>query len=137
MDKEIPKLISDPNNYSHFKGAAAAQSWIDATCTNLHIVLPEPNELFIDIDSAEDYEEFWKNWSVLRQYEKGYVRYNVHSKSGLPNRHIIIELKRILSPYERVALQCALGSHRMRELLTVLDYMHHVKDPVFFFEVDD
>jgi len=83
---------------------------------NLRIVYPTPNQLFIDIDSKEDYE-FFKN-QVNRFDEKYYIS-NLEdhpSKSGDPNkRHITITTERTWTELERLLMQACLGSDRKRE----------------------
>jgi hypothetical protein len=99
------------------------------------VVLPNSNELFIDIDSFEQYKEFDSMLDVL---DKNKVQFKVlkdeYSRSGLPRRHIVIKLERDLSPVERIAFQAALGSDRTRELLSLLRYFMKDKNPTLFVE---
>ena len=75
------------------------------------VVYPKDNELQIDCDSEDAFEEFKKRWEEF----KAVVTYEVEwsatpSSSGLPHRHITVTAKKsFFSVWERVALQFALG----------------------------
>ncbi len=80
-----------------------------------------PNELFLDIDSAEAAALFLVTLPILRRMgERGfYVR--TPSPSGLPGKeHIVVTLERpVKDEFERVALQALLGSDPKREMLAL------------------
>lgn len=105
-----------------------------AAARGLEIVLPANNELFIDIDSDADFRVFNEQKKVLAQTEtilREEVRY---SASGPPHRHIVLVLKRELSPMMRIALQASLGSDRKRELLSMQRACAGNPHPTLFFE---
>lgn len=60
------------------------------------VVYPKDNELFIDIDSEEQYEAFLHRIAVFNNKAQHHlcakiIRYEP-SQSGLPNRHITLEM---------------------------------------------
>lgn len=102
------------------------------------LVLPQPNQLFIDIDSEEAYQEFLKRYHAFSQY-----RYNTWevqtvtkiSKSGFPNRHIYITFKdRTFTDLERLALQAALGDDPVRVFLSGIRIENNFSPAITFFE---
>jgi hypothetical protein len=102
---------------------------------NLKIVLPEPNQLQLDIDSTKLPEFHEHHIYILEQFNKVTAVRTTKSKSG--NMHVYIDLERPVDPYERIALQACLGSDLKRELLT----LNNLKDPSntrpqFLFEVN-
>ncbi len=56
------------------------------------------------------------------------------SKSGSPNRHIVVDTKIVLHPVLRLALQCMLGSDRKHELLSYIAMTYGHAEPTLFFE---
>lgn len=115
-------------SYEHAKENAAT--------LGLEIKLPKDNELFIDIDSEEDYATFQKQLSLLVRQEPALIVSNRPSKSGLPKRHIVVALARpVIGELERILLQAALGSDRKRELLSwVRVKSGESEHPTLFFE---
>ena len=85
------------------------------------VVIPEDDEIQIDIDCDAQYELFQRMYVRLRkEYEDVELISATISKGGLPGRHIVIRLPFDLeSPAERIAFQAALGSDPMRELLSL------------------
>lgn len=99
------------------------------------VVEPKSNELFIDIDSDEQYQSFEKNFQVLqREYKSVHVSYDKPSKSGLPRRHIIVQMPWRLRDIERIAWQGALGSDPMRELISCIRLKRDCPKPIIFIE---
>jgi|SRR6185369_2135334 len=99
------------------------------------VVEPAEHELFIDIDTEEDFGVFLRHYTVLSQagYVFGYGA--IPSKSGLPHRHVIVYLNRpVRSHEERILLQAALGSDRKRELLSWIRIQNGNPTPSVFFE---
>ena len=94
----------------------------------LEIVLPNPNELFIDLDSEQAYELFLAQIEVLKQIIDVTEVSTYPSKSGLPCRHARVTVRipkthgSPLGVMERLALQTMLGSDRRCEILR---YMRH------------
>ncbi len=105
-----------------------------ADAKGLVVVYPEPNELFIDIDSAEDFAVFAKNVLVLGDLVVSHK--SASSPSGKPGRlHVTVTLSRpVASSIERIALQAALGSDRLHETLSLRIALAGGEHPTVFFE---
>lgn len=86
---------------------------------NLVIKRPKEDEVFIDIDTQDQYLQFL----MVRKffYEHGYIRNTEDwpSPSGREgHRHIVVRWHRMLTEWERVALQSIFGSDPKREMLS-------------------
>jgi len=90
-----------------------------AAAKGLRVRYPQPNELFIDIDSAEAYAQFKRLREVFERGEPIVGTTIAASPSEAPGHyHAIVTLRRDVLPRERVMLQALLGSDPMRELLS-------------------
>jgi hypothetical protein len=93
--------------------------------------------LMIDLDKSENEAVFDRNFPVLCQHMPGVVGpFKTTSKSG--KKHAYIQIPR-MSIMERLALQAALGSDPMRELLGFLRAKGYRNDrapqsPIWLFE---
>lgn len=113
-----------------------------AAAKGLVVVIPKANELFVDIDSAEDFAVFEKHVERLQaasHQELGcaVLDYRVTpSNSGGERRHAVVTLSRdVKSDVERCLLQACLGSDRLRELLSWVRIESGVRvHPTVFFE---
>lgn len=106
---------------------------------------PEGNELFIDIDSTEDFYHYRAMVKVLAGMGIELYDERVTESSTKGHYHIRVrafdgpcvsgEMTESLDPMVRIALQAALGSDRKRELLAVLRILMGLKrPPTVFFE---
>ena len=97
------------------------------------VVLPEENQLLLDIDSPEA--------AVL--YDKNKPRFHTHfahivkeerkvSRGG--NTHIYVTLDRNIDKYERVLYQLFLGSDPTREMLSQVRVENNDPHPTLFIE---
>lgn len=100
------------------------------------IVLPQANELFIDIDSWQDHQTFLEISRMLRDQGTSFlVTREEPSKSGGDRYHLVVELDRDVTPLERICLQAILGSDRKREALSWLRLQSGATEhPTLFFE---
>ncbi len=100
----------------------------------LVVVTPAANELFLDIDSAEDAALFDKHVKIFGTLVESVRR--APSPSGLPGReHITVTLVRnVDGPEERIALQAVLGSDRLHEALSLARAFGGAETPTVFFE---
>jgi hypothetical protein len=105
----------------------------EAERTGKQVVLPKPNQLFIDIDNEASFTLFTAQLGRLRQYEYASLQVTP-SASGLPNRHIVVGLNRDLTDTERIAFQAAMGSDPIRELLGLIRVSHGDQYPTLFLE---
>lgn len=107
-----------------------------ATCEKrgLRVVLPEANQLQVDIDSFEALGVFAANVERLGDLVESHVRtVSPSRKSG--HYHVTVTLKRpVRDPMERILLQLLLGSDVTRELLSWKRATADMADPTIFFE---
>lgn len=116
----------------------------EARNNGLRVVVPADGELQIDLDSEEDYQNHKAMMEVLSGRGVVYEYHEAPSKSGLPNRHITVKLLSgpggrditlPLDPWQRIALQAALGSDPVRELLSCMRVFRNVEPPTAFLEL--
>lgn len=114
----------------HYRGNAAAA----AEAKGCVIVVPAPNELFIDIDDAASLAMFYDNVWKLADLVKGFRR--APSPSGKIGReHITVTLSRdVRDAFERILLQTLLGSDRVHEALSWCCATRGIDNPTVFFE---
>ena len=99
------------------------------------VVLPQPNELFVDIDDEAGFERFMEFQEILGQNWGVVGVRDTQSKSGNPNRkHIVVTLGCDVDPITRIALQACLGSDRKREILSLVNIKSGDTNPTLFFE---
>ncbi len=99
------------------------------------IVLPESNELQIDIDTEEHYEAFLAAVEILERNNVFSFSVEEHeSRSGYPCRHITITLPFDVTPWQRIAMQSAMGSDPARELLSSLRLLKGDAHPTLLVE---
>lgn len=101
----------------------------------LVIVRPEPDELQVDIDSAQQLALFHAHAKRLGDLVASFKV--TPSPSKRPDRHhVTVKLSRaVRDARERVLLQAVLGSDPMRELLSYLRLEAGVGDATIFFEL--
>ncbi len=100
---------------------------------------PEPNQLFIDIDSEEAFQIFTEQWDEFSALVGGVAFVVTPSKSGLPRRHVVATLHEpITDPFARIALQAFFGSDLRHELLSWYAAKAGTTDqPTMFFELQE
>ncbi len=146
MSSVATSIINEGIASEYDKPFKAQDAETKAEEMDLITVFPMKDEIFIDIDSEEDFKIFESHWSVFKHttINKGtplklFTSFVVKpSKSGgknKPNRHIVVKLGRnIKSNNERIMLQLLFGSDRKREMLSYLSNMDGVDKPTVFFE---
>lgn len=102
------------------------------------VLWPRANELFIDIDSAEDYARYKTALPIFREIHPVIETKETPSPSGKPWRmHIIVKLASpVPDDTTRIYWQALLGSDAGREALA----LKHLRDghpPTVFFEKPD
>ena len=121
-------------DYDNVYNKTAEELAEERGCTVLY---PKVNELQLDIDSAEAYENFLLQRAILNSRNNILLESETTelvSKSGLPHRHIIIRLKdRVLDERERILLQLGLGSDPVRERINTMRLMTGVTRPTRLF----
>jgi len=122
-DLDLSKCIEADSNYEETR-----QQYVDKmTELGYKIYYPENNELLIDIDTKEQYEQFKAKFSRLVKEFEDTTYSIIVSKSGYPHQHIIVKMGFDLNNSERIALQAILGSDPIREMLSL--FRHFNVDP--------
>lgn len=98
------------------------------------IVHPAANELFVDIDTVAAMHVFDRNLEVLRRHVPvSKVEISV-SKTGGDRHHLVVTLGVEVSELERIAMQAALGSDPMREMLSIARVYENQQHATVFYE---
>lgn len=98
------------------------------------IVLPEPRELFIDLDGLEARSTFEDRLEQLQRYCPAVVTRDTPSRTP-GHAHVVIKFDRDLDPVLRIALQACLGSDRKHEMFSLLRVLLNTRcPPTLFFE---
>jgi hypothetical protein len=105
-----------------------------AESRNQMVVFPKDDELQIDIDSEHAYDVFNAMRHIVTIHFPFKTIEERPSYSGLPKRHIVITLENKVTPHERLILQLALGSDRVREVLGLRRLQLGQDEPTCFFE---
>lgn len=101
----------------------------------LIVRLPESNELQIDIDSEDQYQEFVRRIYAIRE---NFEYREFISSSGLPKRHIYIRFQdRQFTDEERLAYQAMLNDDPLRIFLNGLRLIKRIENPSRLFEKPD
>jgi len=125
MEPMIAKIASDPNETREaYIARVEAEGFV--------IVYPADNELQVDIDNDTHYEAFLRSWAIFGRDVPEATMLEHESKSGYPRRHITVSLPFKVNPWQRIALQGALGSDPVRELLSAMR-LHNGSEPATLF----
>jgi len=103
----------------------------DVTCAGGEVIKPANDEIFLDIDTEEDYLEFRSRLLRIKKWVKDEKIYQ--SKSGLPHRHIVIRMSFPVNNWQRIAIQLALNSDPTKEFLSLKRILLEIPDPVVLF----
>jgi hypothetical protein len=139
LSRYLWSLTSKADDYDSIASSdfSSGSAYKKAEAENLKVVLPEPNQLFIDIDNDFAMAVFEKNHKTFLQwydYEACPDPVIAESKSGGERRHITITLDRPVEPMERLILQAFLGSDLTREFLGLQRIKAGDKNPTLFLE---
>jgi|ERR1700722_139612 len=124
--------VGEGKSYAEIRSEIAFKEAEERGCV---VVVPKANELFVDIDTKEQFDMFTRCLEVLRRTEKCTATWT-ESPSGEPHHfHMIVSLERdVKDPLERITLQACLGSDPMREMLSWQRYKCGDNVPTLFFE---
>lgn len=132
MDNSVKSGPPDDRTdaYASDPAAKAAELGLD-------LVLPEADEVLLDIDDINDYLTMQRLLTALNdRMGVGTAVVHKETRSKNNNWHVYVRFNRALSDLERVALQACLGSDRMRECLALTEVFTHAdRPPSVFFEV--
>lgn len=99
------------------------------------VILPEANQLLIDIDNEADYQVWSRARHLIEKTLKIKKVVETPSKSEKPGKwHITVDLGVTLTAAERITLQAMLGSDRMREILSFFRLQNTDSEPTLFYE---
>jgi len=106
-----------------------------AKTQGLDVVLPEANQLQIDIDDEAALKVYEAHYDIVDSYWGIEHTKVTPSKSGLPGKsHITVTLSQKISNKDRIALQTFLGSDRKREILSYIQEENGDAHPTLFLE---
>lgn len=112
--------------------AAFAQAALDGEI----VVLPLPNQLFIDIDDEASMQLFERSLKKIEEYVGvlGYPDITPSRSGNVERQHIVVTLARAVTQTERILLQAVLGSDLRRELLSYCRITINDPHPTLFLE---
>lgn len=100
----------------------------------MDLVQPLPAEIFVDLDTAESRADFLNlRWpKFLEVFPRSTVQYTT-SKSGNIHAYVTCPELDPLTPEERIAMQAALGSDPLREMIALEHWLEgYIYYSVFF-----
>jgi hypothetical protein len=103
----------------------------------LLLVKPTDEQVFVDLDSLEQTTDFFGRWPEFLKLWPLATYKMTPSTSGKPGRHHVIVTVSDLKPladHERIALQAALGSDPLREMLAIYHGRAGYEHTSVFFE---
>lgn len=110
----------------------------DRLAHGYRVCYPADNELQLDIDSEEQYAAWKKAEGIIARNEVfTAVVEEAPSSSGLPHCHVRILLPFDVTPWQRIALQAALGSDPVRELLSCVRMLKGDVHPTLLVELPE
>lgn len=138
---DIPTILgTNTADWRAYCGEDTTESVIAAAeAGGADVLYPQSNELFIDIDTDEQYNLCLSRISELRSMLRCTVgiKRDVPSNSGGEHRHVIVELSIQIDDATRAGMQMFLGSDPIRELLALRRIMQGVANPIIFIEGGD
>lgn len=118
------------------EGLVMSEEYIkDITKDNIFkVVIPAEDELQIDLDSEEDHKRYNHAAEIFFRYIAPVDIKTATSSSGEGRCHITIKLPFKASLWQRLALQAALGSDHIREILSCIQLLEGDNNPILFKE---
>jgi len=104
------------------------------------VLMPEPHELFIDVDSYEGDVNFYDAYDHMKMncYPDAKIIYAGKSRNSTGkkpySKHYIIDIGFPLDNFQRVALQAMLNSDHRREIISLGRMLNGINNPTLFFE---
>lgn len=132
--------MADSSSDAEYDHGDVTQEGVDerhaAACAekDCHVVEALPDQLLVDIDSYEALGIFHANYPRLGDLAASHERKQSPSRKA-GRYHIVVKLTRpVKDNYERILLQCLLGSDLAREVLSWREANAGVRNPTVFFE---
>lgn len=122
MDISKLKFVSGFNESGQRYGQTRKDYYAELESKGMVVVTPKPNQIFIDIDTEEQYNRYNVMFGIVsKNIASVFKVYDEPSPSNKPfHRHIIIELPFDVSEMERLVYQAVLGSDSIKEFLSLL-----------------
>lgn len=120
-------------NKAFYESGNSAVKKLTAEQAGYIVIEPKENELFIDIDNYENYTHCMQSLNNFKRLELIVSAKQTRSKSN--NWHIIATLKENKSIWERIALQCALGSDPKHECCCIRDVVNKEQHPIMLWDI--
>jgi hypothetical protein len=122
-----------------FAKTRSSVAFAEAEGKNCNIVLPNRDQLQIDIDTQEGIHTYNQNYGRFVQCvtDISHVERHAsrHASEEQPYKeHITLTLDRDVDPTERILFQLMLGSDPVRELLSYYRLLNGDANPTLFFE---
>ena len=109
-----------------------------ADAKGLVVVLPQPNQLQIDLDTVEAMNEFDRRCGTMFDtMRESPVIHRNYSASGHPHSHITLTFKREFTEWERITIQAALGDDPLRVFLNTRRLLAGIPNPSRLFETKE
>ena len=125
--------LDNESDHAHRDAQAASKGCV--------VLVPEPDELFVDLDTEHAVKCFARGLEIIASCNPGLViASNVRpSPSGILFRsHGFVRLSRpVKDDVERILLQAMLGSDPIREILSWRRIQLGIDEPTVFFEKPD
>ena len=123
-------LWSDYRNDTTYRVIAVAEA------NGSTVLYPSDKELFIDIDTKEQYQLMKERLARLPNmlFMKAAITRDVPSASGGDHRHVTLEISEELPAEIRAAIQMFLCSDPVREILAIRRVLQGVTNPIIFIE---
>lgn len=103
----------------------------EAKAEGFDVVRSDDRTLLLDLDTPESLAQYKRVLPLLLEHFNVDALTKWKSKSG--NTHVSIKLTDTYPPMVRFALQAALGSDAVRELLIVLQHLNGCNEPSLLF----
>jgi hypothetical protein len=132
---ELKQLVPDPDEERKydFWTIKSEHAFDDAKKAGNIVVLPEDNQLLIDIDTPEAEAVYNKNLPKFQMHVAEVIN-EERKTSRNGNTHIYVTLDRNIDPSERILFQLFLGSDQTRELLSHVRVLNEDPNPTLFIE---
>jgi hypothetical protein len=114
-----------------------AQENIQAELDGLEVWHADPRTLLMDLDTHEPIEQFRRLLPKATELFGARVVEEYESRSGTGHLHVIIDLIDPQPAAFRIALQAALGSDPIRELLSLRRLANGIEEPSRLFRKRD
>ena len=119
-------------SYSDTRSEIAESAAKEKGCV---VVKPGPRDLFVDIDTEEQLENFEKCFEILTRSVQGIRMVMRPSPSGEKGRfHAYVTMPYDLTSKDRILFQAILGSDPVRECLSYVRLVCGDENPTLFFE---